>query len=361
MFKRLALVAATLAALAAPTAHAFTVSTFVTSGDLVAAVGNDDTIGFAYAGNKFVGSIYHNGQLYQTDLTGHNVQKFGAALPFSTFDPGEIYVSSSLGLGGFASRAVFAGSQNQGTVWTYANNATTATAATAFVTGLNGGVRSIAFDPYGLYGNDMIVATFNGFVYRVKSDHSFTVLASGLGDTEGLDFAPQAFGSHPAGTLFVLSEGTGLMRAISPTGVVTNIMSFNTPEMLAFVPLDFALTLDPLAGFYAARFPTDIGKAGFTEFAPFAGQAVVTEENSHDIFAIKWDTTTNSFVKTLVGNLGAQPEDGIFVTAAIIDPGCTIRGDCGQGTVSEPEGLATVGLGLAAMAAVGLRRRRAAR
>lgn len=359
MFKRIALVAATVAVLASPAAQAFSVTPFVTSANLNGALGADDTIGFAYAGNKFVGSIYFNNQLYQTDLNGGNVQKFGAPLPIASGNAGEIYVSSSLGLGGFASRAVFAGSEGSGTVWTYLNGATTSTAASVFVSGLSGGVRSIAFDPYGLYGNDMIVATNAGNVYRIKSNGSTTLLASGLGDTEGLDFAPQQFGTYPAGTLFVLSEGSGLMRAITPNGTVTTIQSFSTPEMLSFVPLDFALTLDPLAGFYAARYPTEVVKAGFTEFAPYAGQAVITEEGSHNIFAVSWNGS--SFVKTFIGNLGGQPEDGIFVTAAIIDPGCTIRGDCGQGTVSEPEGLATVGLGLAAMAAVGLRRRRAAR
>ena len=85
---------------------------------MVGAVGNDDAIGFSFAGNKFVGSIYFNNQLYQTDLAGNNATKFGVLLPITSGSAGEIYVSSSLGLGGFASRSVFAGSR--GTVWTYA-------------------------------------------------------------------------------------------------------------------------------------------------------------------------------------------------------------------------------------------------
>ena len=146
MKQGLAVVVAVLCLTIAESSYAIVFDPFVTSAELIGAVGNDDAIGFSFAGNKFVGSIYHNNQLYQTDLAGNNAQVFGAPLPHPG-DPGEIYVSSSLGLGGFASRDIFAGSQNSGTVWTYANGASSGDAATVFASGLTGGVRSIAFDP----------------------------------------------------------------------------------------------------------------------------------------------------------------------------------------------------------------------
>lgn len=340
-----ALVAAVTALTLGSASAAPTFNPFVTSAELFGAVGETDAIGFAFAGNKFVGSTYFNSQLYQTDLAGNLAQKFGAPLPIAPGSAGEIYVSSSLGLGGFASRNVFAGSQNFGTVWTYANGATTTDAATVFVTGLVGGVRSIAFDPYGAYGNNMIVATSAGYVYRVSSAGVATLLANVGADTEGLDFMPQAFGPHPAGTLVVLSEGNGRVRAISAAGVVTDLgLQFNTPEMISFVPLDFALTVDPLAGFYAARYPNEVVKASAVDFAAYAGQAIVTEEGTHDLYAVSYDGS--NFTRTYIGNFGGQPEDGIFVTAAILDPGCSQRpGGCNNQT-PEPSSLALVALGM---------------
>ena len=345
-----------LIAVAQP-ASAITFNTFVSEAELTAAEGSSAAIGFAYAGDKFVGSIYFNNQLYQTDLNGQNVAKFGAALPISSGIAGEIYVSSSLGLGGFAPRAIFAGSEASQTIWTYANNATTATAATVFATGLLGDVRSIAFDPYGQYGNDMIVATQTGNVYRVDSVGTVTLLAALGFDTEGLDFTPQQFGNIPAGTLVVLSEGSGRMTAIAPDGTKTDLgLQFSAPEMLSFVPLDFALVLDPLAGFYAADYPVQVIKASSSDFASYAGQAIVTEELSHQVYAVSWDSASSSFTKTPLANYPHQPEDGIFVTAAILDPGCTTRpGGC-VAQVPEPDALALIFAGLLGLAWTARRR-----
>jgi len=74
-----------MATLGAVTAHAapLSYSTFVSSTDLSSVLGNTSTIGFAYAQNKFVGSVYFDNQLYQTSLTGGGVTLFGDPLPIS--------------------------------------------------------------------------------------------------------------------------------------------------------------------------------------------------------------------------------------------------------------------------------------
>jgi hypothetical protein len=129
---------------------------FVSAGSLSTLLSNNATIGYAYAGDKFVGSVYfgtNNNQLYSSNLTGTGLALFGA--PIAGFS-GEIYVSASLGIGGYGPRDVFAGSEAAGTVVRVAHDGSS---QSVFATGLVGGVRSIAFDPYGLYGNQMVVAT----------------------------------------------------------------------------------------------------------------------------------------------------------------------------------------------------------
>ena len=300
--------------LACVSAQAVTFTTFVTGPSITAAVGGDSTIGFAYAGNKFVGSVYFNPQLYSTNLNGGSVTAFGA--PVAAFGGGETYVSSSLGIGGFGPRDIFAGNQSLGSVYRFANNGSS---QSVFTSGLSGGVRSIAFDPYGLYGNNMIVATNAGNIYNVNSAGVASLLASVGADTEGLSFAPQAFGTYAAGTLFVASEGLSSLLAITPGGVKSTVVSgLSVPEMVSFVPLNLGSSGNPVEGFYAASYPNNIQKAGASDFTPFIGDAIITGEGGHQVYDIRWNGS--AFTTTDVASFPGQAEDGIFVTADIIAP-----------------------------------------
>ena len=313
-------------------------------------------IGFTYAGNKFVGSNYFNNQLYQTDLNGGNLQAFGSPLPFSSGSVGEAYVSSSLGLGGFGSssaRDVYVGLQSFGNIYKYSNDGAT---QSLFASGLSGGVRGIAFDPYGNYGNNMIVTTSTGNVYEVDSSGTSTLLTNVGGDAEGLDFAPQSFGNIAAGTLVVVSEGTGRLNAIDSSGTKTDLgLHFGTPEMLSFVPLNLGASGNPLEGFYAANYTSNVIKADASEFAAYKGEAVITDETNHNMYRIFWDGT--KFDTSVIGQFPNQPEDGIFVTAAILDPGCTVTNSCGGSVVPEPETYSMMFIGLGLMGFIAHRRK----
>ena len=338
--KKTLLVVAAAASLACASAQAVTFTTFVTGPSIAAAVGGNSTIGFAYAGDKFVGSVYFNQQLYATDLNGGSVVKFGA--PVAAFAGGETYVSSSLGIGGFGPRDVYAGNEALGTVFRFANDGSS---QGVFASGLSGGVRSIAFDPYGLYGNNMIVATHNGSIYKIDSGGVATLLASVGADTEGLSFAPQAFGPYAAGTLFVASEGLAKLLAISPAGVVSTVVSnLSLPEMVSFVPLNIGLSGNPVEGFYAASYPNTIQKAAASAFVPYIGHAIVTAEGNGQVYDISWDG-----LQFNVGDIGpfpGQAEDGIFVTADII-----------RNPVPEPGTWALMVAGLGVLGSVARRRR----
>ena len=353
-----AIAAAALAAQVAPASAAITFAPFVNSGDIAAAVGQNNTIGFTYAGNKFVGSVYFGGnnlQLYSTDLTGGSVAKFGSPLPTGG---GEVVLAGSLGKGGFATGDVYASGADTN-IYHYANSGG-APSLFATLPGEAGASRQIFFDPGSSFGGDMIVTTTSGRIYTVTSGGTVSQLANIGADTEGMDIASAAYGKY-AGNLLVVSEGTGQVHSITPGGIVTTLLdSAHNPifvsvgETLSVVPLDFGLSGDPLEGFYVANYPSDIQKAGVvSEFAPYLGHAILTSEFGSN--STLWDLAYNgdlldTFNLTAIGALPLQSEDGIFVTAQRITD---------THGVPEPATWAMMILGFGA-AGSALRRRRAA-
>jgi hypothetical protein len=272
-------------------------------------VGGQTPIGLAYAGDKFVGSANYPGgnQLYQTDLNGGSVSKFAA--PLVGFS-GEIVLASSFASGPFGANVIYTGAENSGSVVEIAHNGSS---QSVFTSGLIGGVRSIAFDPYGLYGNKMIVATTAGNIYEVDSLGGKTLLANVGQDAEGLSFAPQAFGSFAKGTLFVASEGSGAVRAVNPNGTFSTAFTVSGAETISFVPLNIGLSGNPVEGFYGVNYPTDVEKASANQFIPYAGDAIVTDEFGHGIYDVS--ASGGSFSVNNIGFFPNQPEDSIFVTA----------------------------------------------
>jgi len=305
------------------------------------------TIGFAYAGDKFVGSIQRDGTnvLFQTDLSGGSVTTFASTVSLAGTASSEHYVASSLGLGGFPSRDIYVASG--GGVMHISNDGTS---SNLFVTGLSGTVRGILFDPVGTFGNNMIVTTTSGNIYIVNSagllvDGAGTVTGAAFfstgEDTEGLDVAQTG---PNAGQLIVASEGSGKIRAITTAGISAVIATVASAEELSVVPLGIN-TLSPVEGFYGANYAVDIQKAPASDFVGLAGDIIITGEGTGVITDLHWNGST--YVASTLGNFPNQPEDGIFVSTAIVNPGPT--------PAPEPATISLLGLGLAALAA---RRRR---
>lgn len=302
------------------------------------------TIGFAYAGDEFVGSVQGDGtgQLYSTDLTGGNVQLFAPAVNLASSPSGEHFLAASIGAGGFASRDIYAAA-GDGIV----HIAHDGSSSSIFTSGLSGQVRGILFDSIGSFGGDMLVTTNNGSIYRITSGGVVTPLGSTGEDTEGLDVAPIG-GTFDglAGNLVVASEGSGLLRSITPGGVMT-LVNPNDPisgaEELSFVPLTLGLSGDPVEGMYGANYTQNVLKAGAGEFAGMQGDIIVTSETGHGVHRLHWNGT--SIDHTVVGAFSSQPEDGLFVTAAHI-----------TGGVPEPSSLALLATGFLPL--LGLRRRK---
>ena len=322
------------------------------------------TIGFAYIGDGFVGSVQTDGTgtvLYRTDTSGGSVQVFAPLVNIPGGSPSsEHFVASSLGLGGFPNRDVYVAAGNGIIHIDHAGNSGSATITS--VNGVPGStlaspVRGILFDAIGTFGNDMLVTTSGGQIYRVDSSGAATLLASVGEDTEGLDIAPLGTFGPYAGQLIVASEGSGRLRAITTGGAVTIINPNNLiagAEELTFVPLNLGLSGNPVEGFYGANYTPNVVKGDASEFAGMQGDIIVTGEFSHIVWQVHWNGTAPEL--TNLGSFPNQPEDGIFVTTAIINP-CPPGEVCNN--VPEPDSLALLGAALLACAVgVGVSRRR---
>jgi hypothetical protein len=303
----------------------------------------EGTIGFTYAGNKFVGSVLRDGTgaLYSTDLTGGNVQVFAPGVSLLPSPFSEHYVASSFGLGGFPNRDIYVA--NGSGVLHITNNGISSNPFVA----LPAPVRGILFDPVGTFGNDMLVSTTAGYIYRVNSSGAANLLASVPEDTEGMDIVPVGanFGSFD-GQLIVGSEGSGSLRAIKPNGAMTTLPVFvQSAEQVSFVPLNLGASGNPVEGFYGANYTPNVVKLGVSQFTGMNGDLIVTGETTAAINRVHWNGS--NFVVTVEGSFLNQPEDGIFVTADII-----------RGSAPEPSTLVLLGIGAMSLLAYAWRRRR---
>lgn len=321
------------------------------------------TIGFAYIGDGFVGSVQADGTgnvLYRTDTSGGSVSVFAPTVLIPGGSPSsEHFVASSLGLGGFPNRDVYVAAANG--IIHIDHAGTSGTPTITSVDGIPGSnlaspVRGILFDAIGTFGGDMLVTTSGGQIYRVDSTGAATLLASVGEDTEGLDIAPLGTFGPYAGQLIVASEGSGLLRAITTTGTIT-VINPSTPiagaEELTFVPLNLGASGNPVEGFYGSNYTENVVKGAASEFASMLGDIIVTGEFTHFVWNVHWDGS--AAVNTNIGSFPNQPEDGIFVTAAIINP-CPPGEVCNS--VPEPDALLLLATALLACAGIGVSRRR---
>jgi len=292
------------------------------------------SVGFTYAGNKFVGSIAGNGTglLYQSDLTGGNVQLFAPTVNLPNAPSTEHYVAASPGIGGWTGGEVYVADGSD--IVHISNNGAT---SNTFVSGLVGEVRGIAFDLTGNYGNSMLVTTTSGNVYSVTPGAGVSLVANvQLGGNsvslEGLDIAPAGFGTF-GGQLFVASETSNAVFAVSNLGVVTKLTNgslgdiiTNSAEQLTFVPLNLGISGSPLEGLYSGNYAPNVLFANGGQFAGMQGDMILTGELTDKITRIHWDANINQFVLTGEGlfpnsNGGLpspQPEDGLFITPALL-------------------------------------------
>src|SRR5205807_4320303 len=101
-----------------------------------------------------------------------------------------------------------------------------------------GDIRQIFFDPGSSFGGNMLVTTNSGRIFEVSSAGVATQIANIGQDTEGLDIATSAWGTH-VGDLLVASEGSSSLRLINHTTFAVTLVpgvSIPAAETVSFVP-----------------------------------------------------------------------------------------------------------------------------
>ena len=207
-----------------------------------------------------------------------------------------------------------------------------------FVSGLASPVRGILFDLVGTFGYGMLVTTYGGQIYGVNSAGIHKLLASVGEDTEGMDVAPLGGSFGPFnGQLVVMSEVSGLLRAVSPKGVVTVLNASNPivgSERVTFVPLDLGKSGSTLEGLYEANYATNVLKADGKQFEPYKGDAIVsTELGDRRISRVHWNGA--SFDITVIGHFPSEAEDGVFLSPTMLNPGCPVSQDSRPSAVTN--------------------------
>ena len=183
----------------------------------------------------------------------------------------------------------------------------------------NGLMRgSLYVDRTGVFGDDLIVATTLGQVWRIDAAGNPTLLTEITGvHLEGLITVPDAplrYGPL-AGMALIGAEQQGLMYAVAPDGTTT---SFNIG--ITIEDLDI---ITPYENFFGVNYGTSrlIG-ATATEFLPMAGDILVTHETvtSVGLFRLYWDGSalqTDELVASAGSATIAQWEHTTFAAAGI--------------------------------------------
>jgi hypothetical protein len=294
------------------------------------------TIGFCFAGDKFVGSVYTSGPdcLYECDLNG--VPKPLSGVPYDIPDGAltfEHMVASSFGVAGWPLRDIYVGyglvpPNNDGGIYRI-GKIPADTGIWWHLPAIDQYPRGLLFDPVGTFGGDLLISTYEGHIYRVN--HLKQIVSHWLigRESEGMDIAPLGGGFGPSGAnydgdLFIANEFTNSVWVISPDGAVNQDLGVyipGKPEELSFVPMDLDAA-SSVQGFYAADYEPDVLKGAASQFVPYRGDLIVTSEvnTGNNLYDVHWNGA--AFAVTCIGSfpVGNQPEDGIFVTDSIVNP-----------------------------------------
>lgn len=292
------------------------------------------TTGLAFAGDKFVVSLNTNGRdlvLFSTDLSARYSKSFAPKIDISGGNVETSFVhpvASSLGLGGFPCRDIYVGAGN--TVLHITGDGTNSDTHTS---GLDGIVRTLLFDAVGTFDHDLLAATQTGVVYRINKSGTATLLVSVGEDIKGMDIVPpgSGFGAYD-GQLIVMSEISGLIRAINAAGPTT-ILNDKNPihggEALFILPRDMGDSGRMVEGLYIVFFPLRIVQPDLDYLKPYEKDAIIAaqKDNVGTMRRMHWNGS--EFVFTSIMNFTAPLRGATLVTPTMINPvaGCSMSSE----------------------------------
>jgi hypothetical protein len=260
---------------------------------------------------------YPNGSPYNFNLVAFD----GTKKQFSTISglTDEIKIATGkpdcngLSLGGFTPGELFVGTGTPGHIARVSADGNTILNPWVALPNEAGLMRgSLYHDRTGVFGGDLIAATTDGGIWRIKSNGTYSLITRLAGvHLEGLTTVPndpKRYGPW-AGKIIVGAEQLGNIYAVSTTGVVTTHQIGINPEDIDIVPGG--------QNFFAVNYAgnTVVG-AGPAQFSGMEGDILIAQESPGLLFRVKWSDSTQSFKKTQIAAID-QFEHMTFTTAGI--------------------------------------------
>jgi len=191
----------------------------------------------------------------------------------------------------------------------------------------------LTFDTTGLWGNNLLVTTTEGCVYKISYGFgacSASELIAEIGEfTEGITTVGNvaALGGW-ANKIIIANEQLDRLYTIDTAGtVVTYNVPIDQPESIHLIPEN--------QNFYGIDYYTKkvLGIAA-SEWTPYVGKLVVPAETG-DTWLVEWDLTLNEpvytkFAPNPAGATAAQWEGGAFGEAGIVEIPPTCVAACGD-------------------------------
>jgi hypothetical protein len=225
--------------------------------------------------------------------------------------------------GGFTAGDLFVGNGVDGQVVRVSNNGATITNPWADLPGAGNGLMrgSLYVDRTGIYGDELIVVTTTGEVWRINSAGVGTLIADVNVHLEGVVTVPNNAAQYGplAGKIIAGAEGVGLLYAFDNSGFdATYDVDVNIED------------IDHITGtenFYGVNFGTGrLLGAPAADFAPYAGEILLTQETfaggTSGLFHLFWNGVSLQALPipaTVTTGVIGQWEHVTFSTAGIVE------------------------------------------